>query len=106
MSSSPTPVLPADPLLALASVDTQRKAARMAQDAFARVFRLTLGEEESVRREGVADLRAALANWAKAGADNESTAAMTRLKRMEPPGQKRLLLPGRSWPRRAGALAP
>jgi hypothetical protein len=74
MSSSPTPVLPADPLRALASVDTQRQAARMAQDAFARVFRLTLGEEESVRREGVADLRAALANWAQAGADREARA--------------------------------
>ena len=45
MSSSPNPVLPADPLLALASADTQRQAARMAQDAFVRVFRLTLGRE-------------------------------------------------------------
>ena len=74
MSSSPNPVLPADPLLALASADTQRQAARMAQDAFVRVFRLTLGEEESVRREGVADLHAALASWAQAGADRDARA--------------------------------
>ena len=74
MTPSTDSVLPADPLLALASADIQRQAARMAQDAFARVFRLSLGEDEGARVAGVEALRAALANWARAGADEQAQA--------------------------------
>ena len=37
--------VPPDPLAALVAPDDQRKAARMAQDAFAQVFRRSVGEE-------------------------------------------------------------
>lgn len=74
MTPSTDSVLPADPMLALASADIQRQAARMAQDAFARVFRLSLGEDEGARVAGVEALRAALANWARAGADEQAQA--------------------------------
>lgn len=73
-SASPDSILPADPLAAWADADVQRQAARMAQDAFARVFRLTVGESDAVRHAGVAELRAALGNWAQAGAGDDARA--------------------------------
>jgi len=67
-------VLPADPMAALASADVQRQAARMAQDAFGRVFRLTLEADEAGRREGVAALVEAMRNWSQAGGGDEASA--------------------------------
>nr|WP_230976698.1 hypothetical protein [Pseudothauera rhizosphaerae] len=59
--------LPPDPLAALAPPEEQRRAARMAQDAFARVFRLSVEEDDAGRARGVAEVREALANWSAAG---------------------------------------
>ncbi|THF67446.1 hypothetical protein E6C76_03525 [Pseudothauera nasutitermitis] len=66
--------IPADPLAALASSEEQRRAARMAQDAFAQVFRLTLEADDAQRESGVGELRAALGNWAAAGQGEDGTA--------------------------------
>lgn len=74
MSSSPENAFPADPLAEWADPDTQRQAARTVQDAFARAFRLTVAEPESVRRAGVEELHAALRNWARAGEGDASRA--------------------------------
>ena len=51
--NAPETILPPDRLAALVDADTQRQAARIAQEAFARVFRLSVAETESVRRKGV-----------------------------------------------------
>lgn len=67
-------VLPADALSTLAVADVQRQAARMAQDAFGRVFRLTLEATDEARRSGVATLAVAMRNWAQAGDGDEARA--------------------------------
>lgn len=64
--AAPSPV-PADPLARLASPEEQRRAARMVQDAFAQVFRLSLEADEAACAGGVDTLRTALGNWAAAG---------------------------------------
>ncbi len=84
MSASPPPaaaaaesaesILPADPLASLVAPDIQRQAAHMAQDAFARVFRLTVEADDSARAAGVGELRGALANWAQAGGGDDARA--------------------------------
>jgi hypothetical protein len=74
MSRPAETVFPADALAAWVDADTQRRAARMAQDAFARVFRLTVAESEAARHAGVADLRGAMSNWAQAGEGDEARA--------------------------------
>lgn len=66
------PALPDDALAASASPDVQRQAARMAQDAFAQVFRLTVTSDDAGRREGVGKIGSQLANWARAGGDAEA----------------------------------
>lgn len=73
MSSSET-LLPPDPLAVLVDPDTQRQAARLAQEAFARVFRLSVAEPDDVRRRGVEALRSDLSDWAAAAADGEAAA--------------------------------
>lgn len=60
--------IPDDPLAATVSPEHQRQAARMAQDAFARVFRSAVGEGDGA----VDDLHAALRNWAAAGGGEEA----------------------------------
>jgi len=62
--------IPADELASVASPDVQKHAARMAQDAFSGVFRLTLGEDEAGRVRGVAALAEAVRNWSNAAADD------------------------------------
>ncbi|MDX9698980.1 MAG: hypothetical protein RBT55_05325 [Rhodocyclaceae bacterium] len=59
--------IPPDELSALASAEVQKRAARMAQDAFSEVFRLTLSEDDAGRARGVARLCDQLDNWARAG---------------------------------------
>lgn len=66
--------VPADQLLALANIDVQRRAAFLAQDAFAQVFRLSAGAEDEERARGVDTLRQALANWAAAGEGEDGRA--------------------------------
>jgi hypothetical protein len=70
----PDPVLPPDRLAPLVDADTQRQAARLAQEAFARVFRLSIAETERVRRTGVQELNAELSQWAGAVDDGEAHA--------------------------------
>ncbi|MBR0566001.1 hypothetical protein J5J83_07730 [Azoarcus sp. L1K30] len=73
-SGAPDAVLPADPLSALAVPDVQRQAARMAQDAFGRVFRLSLEATDQARAEGVNALCEAMRNWAQAGEGDDASA--------------------------------
>lgn len=46
----------------------------MAQDAFARAFRLTVAESEAARRTGVGELHTALQQWVRAGEGDEPRA--------------------------------
>ena len=71
--NAPEPILPPDRLAALVDADTQRQAARLAQEAFARVFRLSVAETEQVRHKGVQELHLDLSQWAGAG-DGEAHA--------------------------------
>ncbi len=65
-------VLPVDPLAAVVDAEAQRQAARMAQESFARVFRLSVGETEAARQQGVAQLRKDLSDWVQAGAGDDA----------------------------------
>jgi len=58
-----------DGLAALADRDTQRQAARMAQDAFAAAFRLTFSAADAARGKEIAALAERLRNWAAAGGE-------------------------------------
>ncbi|ENO90521.1 hypothetical protein [Thauera linaloolentis] len=73
MSAHDTAISP-DPLAVHADSQTQRQAAHMAQEAFARVFRLSVGEADEARLRGVAQLHRELDDWACAGADDEARA--------------------------------
>ena len=72
--TAPESVLPPDSLAVHADGHSQRQAAHLAQDAFARVFRLSVGETDEVRHRGVGQLQDELAQWAAAGEDDESRA--------------------------------
>jgi hypothetical protein len=74
MSTPAEHAIPPDELAALAPRDAQLRAARMAQDAFARVFRLSVEGDEAAAGEGVTALIEVLANWARAGADEDACA--------------------------------
>lgn len=71
--SDPSGVAP-DPLDAIASPEVQKTAARMAQDAFAGIFRLSAGEEPGQLEGTLAELGNGCANWSQAGADDEARA--------------------------------
>ncbi|MBL8471594.1 MAG: hypothetical protein KF778_15500 [Rhodocyclaceae bacterium] len=58
---------PADQLAGAAPTDTQKLAARMAQDAFARLFRLTAGADDQGARAAVQEAVPLMSNWARAG---------------------------------------
>ncbi|WP_341644503.1 hypothetical protein [Thauera sp. SDU_THAU2] len=66
--------IPPDPLVVHADSGVQRQAAQMAQEAFARVFRLSVGESDEVRLKGVAQLQRELDDWACAGDGDEARA--------------------------------
>ena len=66
--------IPPDGLSHLAAQDVQRLAARMAQDAFTRIFRLTLEEDEATLTAAVTEIERLSRNWARAGTDDESCA--------------------------------
>jgi hypothetical protein len=63
--------LPPDELAALATPEVQRLAARMAQDAFTRIFRLTLEGDEAALQAAVVEIGARVGNWVRAAADDE-----------------------------------
>lgn len=75
-TATPAAPVPPDPLAAIVSPDDQRKAARMAQDAFAQVFRRSVGEDGG--RDGSNDAGAAqvtaLANWSRAAGSEQGAA--------------------------------
>ena len=73
MSIAPSPI-PADRLADLASADIQRQAARMAQDAFVRVFRLTVDGDEAAITAAVAEMEPMCRNWAKAAGSDDASA--------------------------------
>ncbi|OHC66181.1 MAG: hypothetical protein A3H93_02465 [Rhodocyclales bacterium RIFCSPLOWO2_02_FULL_63_24] len=66
--------LPADGLAALASPDVQRLAARMAQDAFTRIFRLTLERDDGALQAAVAEIERLGRNWTRAAAGEDARA--------------------------------
>ncbi|NJD35734.1 MAG: hypothetical protein FIA96_13035 [Betaproteobacteria bacterium] len=66
--------LPADSLANLASPDVQRLAARMAQDAFTRIFRLTLEADAAALQAAVVEIQARAGNWTRAAPDDAGCA--------------------------------
>ena len=66
--------LPPDTLAGVATPDVQRLAARMAQDAFTQLFRLTLERDAPALQVAVAEIARLSRNWAQAGADDEARA--------------------------------
>ena len=64
----------ADQLAAIAPQDIQRLAARMAQDAFAGIFRLTLNGSAKEMEDALAEVEPRCFNWCQAGNSNEAQA--------------------------------
>lgn len=62
-----TTEIPADQLAALVAPDTQRLAARMAQDAFTTLFRLTLEAEPQTFGATLAEIDTRCQKWCQAG---------------------------------------
>lgn len=73
-SAAPANSIPVDTLAALVGPDVQKLAARMAQDGFGQVFRLTLNEDDVGRARGVKALMTALRNWSDAADGDEARA--------------------------------
>jgi len=69
-----TSPIPPDNLAALISPEIQRHAARMAEDAFAQILRLTLAGDAAALELGVANMEPLCRNWARAAADDEARA--------------------------------
>ena len=66
--------LPADGLAALAAPDVQRLAARMVQDAFTRIFRLTVEGDEAAVCAAIDEIADRSRNWVRAAADDDARA--------------------------------
>ena len=66
--------IPADQLAATANADTQRLAARMAQDVFAGVFRQAVLADAAQGEAVLAEVTARCFNWCQAGGDEPSCA--------------------------------
>jgi len=66
--------LPPDDLAGLVTPDVQRLAARMAQDAFTRIFRLTLEGDADAVQTAVAEIERLARNWVRAAADDDARA--------------------------------
>ena len=71
--------LPSDRLAPIVSPDTQRLAARMAQDGFATLFRLTVDGDAQRVAAALADLETRGRNWCAAGHSAEATALRAAL---------------------------
>ena len=65
---------PNDGLAALAAPEVQRLAARMAQDAFTRIFRLSMEGDEAALQAALLELGARAGNWARAADGDEARA--------------------------------
>ncbi|MBL8478063.1 MAG: hypothetical protein JNK59_02040 [Sterolibacteriaceae bacterium] len=65
---------PNDGLAALVDPEVQRLAARMAQDAFTRIFRLSMEGDEAALHAALLELGARAGNWARAAADDDARA--------------------------------
>lgn len=63
--------LPADELAMFASREEQKQAARLAQDAFAECFRLSLSQDDAGRAAGVEHVRGHLAKWVEDGSSQD-----------------------------------
>lgn len=63
-----------DPLSPLAAAEVQRQAAQMAQDAFARVFRLSVEATPQALDDAVGELTRRAGNWAQAGGNDQARA--------------------------------
>jgi hypothetical protein len=72
--TSPSNSIPVDTLAPVVGVDGQKLAARMAQDAFAQVFRLSFSEDEGERVRGLESLREALSKWSEAAGEDDACA--------------------------------
>jgi hypothetical protein len=70
---------PADGLASLASPEVQRLAARMAQDAFTRIFRLTLEGDDAALQAAVAEMQERAGNWARAAQGDDARAVRLAL---------------------------
>jgi hypothetical protein len=66
--------IPADQLACLANADTQRLAARMAQDVFSGVFRQTAAADAAPDIGVLGEVAAHCFNWCQAGGDDEARA--------------------------------
>lgn len=66
--------IPDDALAALVGIDAQKLAARMAQDGFSKVFRLTLEADDAGRAAGVGALADAIRNWSRAAGGDDAAA--------------------------------
>lgn len=71
--------LPLDSIGTLVPAETQRQAADMAQDAFARIFRLTLDAPVHELDDAVGELARRSSNWAQAGGQPDAQAARLAL---------------------------
>ena len=65
---------PTDGLANLGPPEVQRLAARMAQDAFTRIFRLTLERDEAALQTAVAEMQERAGNWARAAGNDDGRA--------------------------------
>lgn len=72
MDSEPQQPDVRDALAGHVAPDTQREAARHAQDAFARLFRLSIDADDGATQQGVARIEAILRGWATAGNDADA----------------------------------
>lgn len=66
--------LPADTLASIAAPEIQRLAARMAQDAFSRIFRLTLESDPLALHTALNEIERLSCNWARAAEGDEAKA--------------------------------
>lgn len=71
--------LPTDEFAALVDTDTQRLAARMAQDIFAGIFREVLAPDSPAAADEAAALEARCRNWCQAGGSDEGQAVRLAL---------------------------
>jgi hypothetical protein len=72
MSANASPVI--DNLASLANSDTQRIAARMAQEVFAGTFRQSVDPDQAEAGKALAEVESRCANWCSAGGSEEAKA--------------------------------
>lgn len=77
MSTAAT--FPADQLATLANTDTQRLAARMAQDVFAEIFRQVCSSNPEQNSKPQGELESRCLNWCQAGGDEAGRALRVAL---------------------------